>query len=106
MKEKQSDKELEQKIQEHLRTKTALYESQEKYEILNEIEDGYIETDLDIKLYFVNNSFCKLVGYSPKELLKLDLINFTEDKALLKSIYKPTKAFAKPVSRLESSITW
>ncbi len=81
----------EQSIKARLRTKTAVYESSEKFKILQELEDGYIETDLDLKLYFVNPSFCKIIGYSLEELMKIDPATFADtfffDPAAAKSFY-------------------
>ncbi|MFX1365971.1 MAG: PAS domain S-box protein [Promethearchaeota archaeon] len=47
--------------------------SEEKYlNILENMMDGYYETDLDGKLLYVNTAFCKILGYSKEELIGKD----------------------------------
>ena len=51
----------------------ALRESEEKYRtILENIEEGYFETDLEGNLTFFNNPFCKIMGYSPGQLMGMN----------------------------------
>jgi two-component system cell cycle sensor histidine kinase/response regulator CckA len=51
----------------------ALRESEEKYRtILENIEEGYFETDLEGHLTFFNNPFCKIMGYSPSQLMGMN----------------------------------
>ena len=48
----------------------ALRRSEEKYRsILENIEEGYFELDLNGNLVFFNNSLCKITGHSRQELL-------------------------------------
>ena len=48
----------------------ALRESEEKYRsILESIEEGYYEVDLDGNVIFFNDSFCRILGFSGNELL-------------------------------------
>lgn len=52
-----------------VQAETALRRSEEKYRnILENIEDGYFELDLDGNLTFFNNSLCKIIGHSREEL--------------------------------------
>jgi PAS domain S-box-containing protein len=54
---------------EALLTKKALEESEKKYRtILQSIEDGYYEVDLSGNMVFLNESMCRIVGYSQEEL--------------------------------------
>ena len=47
--------------------------SEKKYNtIIESIEDGYYEVDLDGNFTFFNDSLCKIYGYSQKELLGLN----------------------------------
>jgi len=56
----------------------ALRESEEKYRtILENIEEGYFETDLAGNLTFFNNPFCKIVGYSPSQLMGMNTRQYT-----------------------------
>ncbi|MBW2006084.1 MAG: PAS domain S-box protein, partial [Deltaproteobacteria bacterium] len=50
-----------------------LQESEEKYRnILASIEDGYYEVDIDGNFTFVNDSMCKILGYSKGELIGMN----------------------------------
>ncbi|UCD80322.1 MAG: PAS domain S-box protein [Desulfobacterales bacterium] len=56
----------------------ALRESEEKYRtILESIEEGYFETDLEGNLTFFNNPFCKIVGYPSSELMGMNTRQYT-----------------------------
>jgi PAS domain S-box-containing protein len=56
----------------------ALEESSEKYRtILESIEEGYFETDLEGNLTFSNSPFCKILGYSPKQLAGMNTREYT-----------------------------
>jgi len=63
----------------------ALIKSEEKYRtIIESIEDGYFETDLDGNLSFFNDSMCRITGYSQKKLSNADFRLFTDHKNFLK----------------------
>ncbi len=56
----------------------ALRESEEKYRtILESIEEGCFETDLEGKLTFFSNPFLKILGYSRDELLGANTATYT-----------------------------
>ncbi|MBW2443631.1 MAG: PAS domain S-box protein [Deltaproteobacteria bacterium] len=56
----------------------ALRESEEKYRtILESIEEGCFETDLDGNLTFFSNPFSKIIGYSRNELLGANTATYT-----------------------------
>jgi PAS domain S-box-containing protein len=56
-----------------VQAETALRRSEEKYRnILENIEDGYFELDLDGNLIFFNNSLCKITGHSQEELMGIN----------------------------------
>ncbi len=60
-------------ITSRVRAETALRGSEEKYRnILENIEDGYFELDLDGHLIFFNNSLCKITGHSQEELMGIN----------------------------------
>jgi PAS domain S-box-containing protein len=57
-------------ITSRVQAETALRRSEEKYRtILENIEEGYFELDLDGNLIFFNNSLCKITGHSREELM-------------------------------------
>ena len=64
---------LQQEIIECNRVKDLLQKSDEKYQaILESIEEGYFEVDLAGNLTFLNNSFCKMLGYRRHKLLGMN----------------------------------
>lgn len=66
-------------ITERKRAEEALRQSEEKYRtILENIEDGYYETDLAGNLAFFNDALTKLHGYSKEELLGLNYKEYVE----------------------------
>jgi PAS domain S-box-containing protein len=72
-----------------------LQESEEKYRtILESIEEGYFEVDLPGNLTFFNDSLCKVLGYSRKELSGLNNRQYTSPKTarkmylIFKEIYR------------------
>ena len=55
-----------------------LRESSEKYRtILESIEEGYFETDLNGNLTFTNDPFCKILGYPRNQLLGMNAREYT-----------------------------
>ncbi len=64
---------LKKEINKRKRAEEAFQESDEKYRtILESIEEGYYEIDLAGNLTFFNESLCKILGYSPDELLGIN----------------------------------
>ncbi|MCU0596313.1 MAG: PAS domain S-box protein, partial [Desulfobacterota bacterium] len=56
-----------------------LEESEQKYRtILETIEDGYYEVDLEGSMTFFNEALCRITGYSPEELLGMNNRKYTE----------------------------
>jgi PAS domain S-box-containing protein len=80
----------------------ALRESEEKYRmIIENIEDGYYEVDLAGNFTFFNDAMCRMVGYSRKELMRMnnrqimDKFNAKQVFTVFHTVYKtglPTKA--------------
>ena len=66
----------------------ALRESEEKHRtILETIEDGYYEIDLDGNFTFFNDSMCKISGYSRDELMGMNNRQYTGE-VYAKKIYQ------------------
>ncbi len=100
----------------------ALRQSEEKYRtILENIEDGYYEVDLNGDFTFFNDATCLLLGYSKEEMMGMNNRQYT-DKENLKILFQafnevyrtgePAKEFAWQIIRkdgtkrfLESSIS-
>ncbi len=55
-------------------------QSEEKYRsIIEQMEEGYYETDFSGRFLFVNNAQCKILGYSREELLTMDGILYLDE---------------------------
>jgi PAS domain S-box-containing protein len=66
---------------EQKKAEEALRQSEEKYRtILEDIEEGYFEVDLTGRSTFVNDSMCRIHGYSREELLGMDNRRFVDKK--------------------------
>ena len=90
-------------ITERKKAEDELRQSEEKYRtILENIEDGYYEVDLAGNFTFFNDSMCRILGYSKKELMGMNNRQIT-DKENAKILFrafnevyntgKPTKGF-------------
>ena len=77
----------------------ALRESEEKYRtILESIEEGCFETDIDGNLTFFSNPFLKILGYSREELTGADTDKYTspDTAAKMKRITERLRETGKP----------
>ncbi len=64
-----------------VQTEHALKESELKYRsILEGMEEGYYETDLKGGFTFFNNSMCRIIGLSRREMQGMDFREYTDDK--------------------------
>jgi PAS domain S-box-containing protein len=63
------------------RVEGALNQSEERYRtILEEMGDGYFETDLAGNLTFANDALCRLFGYSREELIGMNYKGLTPEE--------------------------
>jgi PAS domain S-box-containing protein len=75
-------------ITERKEAEEALRQSEERYRtILEETEDAYFEVDLGGHFTFINNSVCRDLGYSRKELMGMSYKEITV-KEDLESVFK------------------
>jgi PAS domain S-box-containing protein len=102
-----------QDITERKRAEEALRQSEEKYRtILENIEDGYFETDIAGNFTFFNNSVCRMLGYSKDEMVGMNNRQYT-DKGNAKKLYQafnkvyrtgePTKGFDWEIIRKDGT---
>ena len=95
------------------RFEKAQRESEEKYRtILESTEEGYYEINLAGNFTFFNDSMCKLLGYSRKELLGMNNRHYT-DKETAKKVFRafnkvyrtgePTKEFDWEIIRKDGT---
>ena len=83
---------LTQDITERKKAEESMMESEEKYRtILESIEEGYFEVDLEGRFTFVNNTLCKLLKRSREELIGLEFQAYETPE----SIEKLTPIFLK-----------
>lgn len=92
----------------HKRSEEREVSSEEKFRnLLADIEEGYFEVDLEGKFTFLNDSVCKVLGYSKKELLGNDSRNFTdqEDVEKVSQVYKTVYKTQNPIKNFNWHIT-
>jgi CheY-like chemotaxis protein len=72
-----------------------LHKNEEKYRtIIGNIQEGYFEIDLAGNFTFFNDSMCRCLGYSPKELIGMNYKKYTDEenaKNYLTLTMKPIK---------------
>jgi len=79
----------------------ALLQSEEKYRtILESIEEGYFEIDLDGNLTFFNDPLCKILGYSRNEMQGMSTRAFSTEDTIKKfdDIFEHLKNTGEPVN--------
>ena len=78
----------------------ALQESEEKYRTIVEgLEEGYFEIDLDCDLTFFNDPLCKILGYSRSDLSGKNTRTFTSPATIRKmdQIYARVQKTGEPI---------
>jgi diguanylate cyclase (GGDEF)-like protein/PAS domain S-box-containing protein len=91
-------------ITERRRAEEALRQSEEKYRaILESIEEGYYEVDLDGAFVFANDPLCRLLRASREELLAQDYAAFTDrpTRRRLARAFRAIRDTGRPVSLVE-----
>jgi PAS domain S-box-containing protein len=75
-------------VEEKMRAEEALRRSEEKYRtVLEEMEEGYFETDLAGNLTFINDAGCRNLGYPREELIGKNNRQYT-DAANAKKVFE------------------
>lgn len=73
---------LKREVAERKRIEAALKKSEEKYRtILESIEEAYLEIDLKGNMLFFNNATCRMLGYSPDELVGMNYKQVTDESS-------------------------
>ena len=89
------------------RVEEALRQSEERYRtVLDEMEEGYQEVDINGKITFINEAFIKICGFSREELLGTDYSMYTEAKDV-ERVYRAYNQMYKtgiPIKSLEMDI--
>jgi PAS domain S-box-containing protein len=90
-------------ISERKKMEDALRESEEKYRnILENMEEGYYEVDLNGHFTFINSALCRMLGYTQEELVGKNNRQFMDEEnakkifKIFNQVYetgKPAKAF-------------
>ena len=71
------------------RVEAALRENEERYRtIIEGIEDGYQEVDIEGNFIFFNESFRKIFGYTKEELLGTNFRRYASDKETADRVYR------------------
>jgi diguanylate cyclase (GGDEF)-like protein/PAS domain S-box-containing protein len=100
-------------VTERKRIEESLRQNEEKYRtILENIEDGYYEVDINGDFTFFNDSMCVLLGYSRDEMVRMNNRQYT-DKENAKKLFqtfnevyrtgKPAKAFDWQIIRKDGT---
>ena len=105
---------LQAEIAERKLTEEALKQSEERYRtILESIEDGYYEVDLEGSFVFFNDAMCRILGYAREELMGLNNRQYMSEETA-KAVYeayngvyrtgKPNKVFGYELIRKDGNI--
>jgi PAS domain S-box-containing protein len=82
-----TNQKLLQEIEQRKQTAAALRESEERYRtVLDDILEGYFETDMKGRLKFFNDSLCRILGYSRDELLNMNGLRFMAEASSAKIV--------------------
>lgn len=83
-------------LTERKKAEETLREGEERHRtVLEDMEKGYYETDLDGNITFVNDSICRILGYSSKEVMGTNYRRYAYDEETATKMYKYTNSVYK-----------
>ena len=95
-------------ITERKTMEAALRESEEKYRtILENMQEGYYETNMSGEFVFCNRALTNILGYSEDELIGMNYRDVYRDEKALKAVYPIFRTVARtgiPISNFEAEI--
>jgi len=92
-------------VTERRRLEEELHKSGERYRtILDDIDEGYFENDLDGNLTFVNDSMCRHLGYSREELIGMNYKQYNDETVVKKvrDVFYEVYKTGKPSPRYDA----
>jgi PAS domain S-box-containing protein len=104
---KKNNKMMEAEIFERKQVESALLESEVRYRsILETIEEGYYEVDLEGNMTFFNDALTRILGYSKNELMNMNNRQYTDEEnaEYLHQIYTGIYYSGKPSKGSEFEI--
>ena len=92
-------------ITKHKKAELALRESEDKYRtILESLEDGYYEVDIDGNFTFFNDSLCEIYGYPKNEMMGLNIRKLTDQETAKRGYSLFNKVYT--TGRSEKGFEW
>jgi len=91
----------------HKQAEKALRQSEQKYRtVLEEMREGYYETDLAGNFTMVNAAMCSLLGYSKEELIGTNYREYTREEhtKTISEAYSHAYGTGKPVLNLQHEV--
>ncbi|MBI5570859.1 MAG: PAS domain S-box protein [Desulfomonile tiedjei] len=103
-----ANRNLKQQILARRKVEAALRQSEEKYRaIVENIEEGYYEVDLDGKFVFVNDSACRVFGYDKDEIAGKGCHDFLDEQheASMGDVFSRVRTTGKSVKAHQCELT-
>ena len=102
-----TNKQMSREIEERRRAEEELQASEEKYRtILENIEEGYFEVDLAGNFTLVNDSLCRIAGYSRDEMIGMNNRDYTtpETAKEMYQVFSKTHQTGEPAKIVDYDI--